>query len=84
MLRVIQWISIVMCWFATGLNIYAMVRLNRTRKWYEEKNNELNAKEYELNAVEEYFLAMIDACTEFLEATRKESEVTEEVVNDRK
>ena len=37
MIEVIRWISIVMCWVACGMNIYAMIRLNRTRKWYEEK-----------------------------------------------
>lgn len=41
MFRVIQWASIVMCWVATGMNIYAMIRLNRCRKWYEEKLAEL-------------------------------------------
>ena len=71
MFSVIQWISIVLCWVATGMNIYAMIRLNRCREWYEKKNNELNA-------TEKYFLTMIDACTEFLEAAHKESEVTEE------
>lgn len=74
MFRVIQWISIVMCWVATGMNIYAMIRLNRCRKWYEKKNNELNA-------TEKYFLAMIDACTEFLEAKHGESDVTEEAAD---
>jgi hypothetical protein len=31
MYEVIRWISLVMCWVATGMNIYAMIRLNRTR-----------------------------------------------------
>lgn len=81
MFRVIQWASIVMCWVATGMNIYAMIRLNRCRKWYEKKNIELNVKEDELNATEKYFLTMIAACTEFLEAAHKEPEMTEEATD---
>ena len=76
MFRVIQWISIVMCWVATGMNIYAMIRLNRCREWYEKKNNELNA-------TEKYYNTMIAACTEFLEAAHKESDVNEEVSDER-
>lgn len=74
MFKVIQWISIVLCWVAVGMNIYAMIRLNRCRKWYEKKNIELNVKEDELKATEKYFLTMIAACTEFLEVARKEKE----------
>jgi hypothetical protein len=32
MIVVLQWISIVLCLLATGMNILAMIRLNRTRK----------------------------------------------------
>lgn len=66
-IKIMQWVSIVMCWVATGLNIFAMIRLNRTRKWYKKKENELDA---ELK----YCNTMIAACTEFLEATHKEVE----------
>ena len=74
MFEVIRWASIIMCWIATGMNIYAMIRLNRCRKWYEKKNNELEAES-------KYYNTMIAACTEFLEATHGESEVTEEDID---
>lgn len=67
LIEIIRWISIGLMWFATGLNIYAMIRLNRTRERYEKKENELDA---ELK----YCNTMIAACTEFLEATHKEVE----------
>lgn len=71
-IKIMQWVSIVMCWAACGLNIFAMIRLNRCRKWYEKKNEELSA-------TEKYYNTMIAACTEFLEAAHKESDVTDEV-----
>lgn len=72
-IRILQLVSIVMCCVATGLNIFAMIRLNRVRKRYEKKENELDAEM-------KYCNTMIAACTEFLEATRKGTEeVSDEV-----
>ena len=31
-IRILQWISIVMCWVAIGMNIYAMIRMKRTQR----------------------------------------------------
>jgi hypothetical protein len=67
MYEVIRWSSIVLMWIATGMNIYAMVRLNQSRKHYEKK-------EKQVDALEEYYNTMIAACTEFLEAAHKKSE----------
>lgn len=57
MFEIIRWISVALCWVAIGINIYAMVRLQRTRRepenqvriwkarnrYEEEKQNETDA-----------------------------------------
>lgn len=43
MFEVIRWISIVLMWLAVGMNLYAMVRCNRTYKQYNRMIEELKA-----------------------------------------
>ena len=43
--EVIYWVSIVLCWFALGLNIWGFVRSQRMFKMYHEKYWELLRKE---------------------------------------
>lgn len=74
-IRIFQWISIVMCWFATGLNIYAMICLNRTRKRYEKLDNELEAER-------KYCTAMISACNNYMKVRHEELKSIVEEVSD--
>jgi hypothetical protein len=70
-----QWVSIVMCWVATGLNIYAMIRLNRCRKRYEKKENELDAER-------EYCTVLMSACNNYMKARQEELKSIMEEEND--
>lgn len=74
-IRILQWVSIVMCWVAVGMNIFAMIRLNRTRKWYEKKENELEAER-------EYCTALISACNNYIKARQEELKSIMEEVSD--
>ena len=43
MYEVIRWISIVLMWLAVGMNLYAMVRCNRTYRHYKVLIKEVEA-----------------------------------------
>lgn len=43
MYEVIRWISIGLMWLAVGMNLYAMVRCNRTYKQYRSLIKEVEA-----------------------------------------
>lgn len=65
LIEIIRWISIVMCWVAIGMNIFAVIRLNRCRKRYEKKENDLDAER-------KYCTVLMSACNNYIKARQEE------------